>query len=248
MLRKLIVGVAALAAPLLAVSTAQAATSPYHSGSGAGYAIKAGSNIAYRYSQATFTANSHVCGGLAGVGLGAGGHPIGVGTAPQVGSGENFPASYAFAGITCSGGVYTAFYAFNDVNGFSGGGQFSLGTITLRDKISVNVYSNGAFLTATATDTTDGATASTSWPLNATVFNSADAMYQFDVGSIQSPPTSSTYLGAVTGVKFTQRNGTSVFANASKVYMTTKGSPTGAVWVAPKLTSSTSFSLSTSTG
>jgi hypothetical protein len=248
MMGKLIVGIGAALALLLVVSTAQAATSSYYSGSGAGYAIQAGGGITYRYSQATLTANDHVCGGNAGVGLGAGSHPIGVGTAPQVGSGENYPASYAFAGITCSAGVYTAYYQWQDVDGTSGSGMFSIGTITLRDKIYLNVFSNGTYLITTAKDMTTGDSQTTSWPLDGTVFNSADVMYQFDAGSIQTPPTMPDYLGAVTGVKFTQRNGKSVFENARKVYMSTDGSPTGAVWVAPKLTSSTSFSLSTKTG
>jgi hypothetical protein len=230
-----------------------AATGTYYSGSGAGYGIDAGGNVAYRYSQATFTANVHICnGGSAGVGLGTGSVPIGVGTAPQVGSGENYPAAYAFAGITCTSNgtsnVYSAVWTYQDLDGTTNSGVFSLGPIALRDKISVSVYSNGSFLTATAADATTGASASTSWALNGTVFKSADAVYQFDAGAIESPPTTSYYIGAVTKVKFTQRNGTSVFSKARKITMTTDGSAGGAVWVAPKLTSSTSFSLASRTG
>jgi hypothetical protein len=48
MLGKLIVGIGAALAPLLVVSTAQAATGPYDRGSGAGYASQAGGGGAAR--------------------------------------------------------------------------------------------------------------------------------------------------------------------------------------------------------
>ena len=245
-----IAAVAALAAGLPLTAAAAAPLPAYHSGSSAGIAIQAGGNIAYRYAAATWTANGHLCnGGGAGTGLGAGTHPAGVGTQPQIGAGENWPAAYAYAGITCTGGVYTAGYEYKNTDGTASGGVLNIGPIATRDKIAVNVYAApDGWVTATATDlTTDGATASTSWAADGTVFKSADVEAQYDAGSITTPPTSQVFLGSVTGVKVTQRNGAVVTGQASKVILSTDGSATGPVWVAPTLTAS-GFSLATSAG